>query len=69
MDNPCKECIVDAICKEVCENLTIYLKKSLSKEGFTESSYGTIGQWLRNGTALLVNGDSDYRHIIEEDRQ
>ncbi len=63
MKNPCSECIVDIMCKEGCEELVLHLKTSISRKGFTEGSYWTIADWIRNGIVILVNNDSDYKYL------
>ncbi len=63
MNNPCDECIVKAICQEGCESLVLHLKKHISKEGYTEDSYWTIADWIRNDIVALIDNDRDYKYL------
>jgi len=54
MNNPCNQCIVNPICKEVCDLLLRYLIDNLPDPEYHHWQYGTIGQALRQRVWKLV---------------
>ncbi len=62
MINPCKECIVRSMCQNECNDLIVYLQRSLV-ENYTKGAYKIIARYLRKNEAFLTDSDTDWNVI------
>jgi len=60
MNNPCKQCIVQAACNNGCVELANYLKGSIKFRMNDMMFYWEIADGVRDGRFRLLDNDRDW---------
>lgn len=57
MNNPCKGCIVDPMCRETCERFERWVCHVINKDKNTSLTYFATATRIRRGIYKIDNGD------------
>ncbi len=62
MINPCKQCIINPMCQQYCDDLKQYLNKVLTGEYFDRyNMMSVLAFWYREGIVELYSNDTQWR--------